>query len=137
MYSSGKTVLMFPAGRTARFKRRVLTEYPWAKSFVRKSREHGRTIVPVHISGRNSALFYGIWRARTLLGIKPNLEMFLLVDELFKQRGSTITLTIGHPLTPGTFNRTRTDAEWSETLRLHVAALGMDADTPFAVEVTP
>jgi putative hemolysin len=90
--------------------------------------------VPVHISGRNSALFYFIWRARTLLGIKPNLEMFLLVDELFKQRGTTIMLTIGQPLAPTVFDRSRTDAEWAEALRLHVQTLGTDPNALFTVE---
>jgi putative hemolysin len=137
MYSSEKPVIMFPAGRTARFKGRTLCDFPWAKSFVKKSREHGRTIVPVHISGRNSALFYFIWRARTLLGIKPNLEMFLLVDELFKQRGSTITLTIGTPLPPEVFKRPRTDAEWAEALRLHVDRLGTDPDAILNPEEKP
>lgn len=136
-YSSEKPVIMFPAGRTARFKNHRLCDYPWAKSFVRKSREYGRTIVPVHISGRNSALFYFIWRARTLLGIKPNLEMFLLVDELFKQRGSKLTLTIGRPLPPDTFKRDKSDAAWAEALRLHVDALGSNPDALFAVEETP
>jgi len=31
--------LMFPAGRTARFSDHRLRDFPWAKSFVKKSRE--------------------------------------------------------------------------------------------------
>jgi putative hemolysin len=99
MYASEQPILLFPAGRTARFRDHRLQDFPWAKSFVKKSREFQRPIVPVHISGRNSRFFYFIWRARTFLGIKPNLEMFLLVDELFKQRGHPDP---DHRKTPGT-----------------------------------
>jgi putative hemolysin len=134
MYASDKPVLMFPAGRTARFRDHRLQDFPWAKSFIKKSREFRRPIVPVHISGRNSRLFYFIWRARTLLGIKPNLEMFMLVDELFKQRGTTLTLTIGKPIAPEVFHRGCGDADWAEALRLHVDALAADPDRPFDVE---
>lgn len=85
----------------------------------------------MHVSGRNSRFFYFIWRARTLLGIKPNLEMFILVDELFRQRGYTLTLTIRRPLAPEAFHRGRSDAEWAEALRLHVGALATDPDRLF------
>lgn len=134
MYASEHPILLFPAGRTARFRDHRLQDFPWAKSFVKKSREFQRPIVPVHVSGRNSRFFYFIWRARTLLGIKPNLEMFLLVDELFKQQGSTLTLTIGRPITPETFHRGRSDADWAEALRIHVDALAKDPDRPFDME---
>jgi hypothetical protein len=136
MYASEHPILLFPAGRTARFRDHRLQDFPWTKSFVKKSREFHRPIVPVHISGRNSRFFYFIWRARTLLGIRPNLEMFLLVDELFKQRGSTLTLTIGRPIAPESFHHGRRDADWAEALRLHVDALAADPDKPFDMEAT-
>lgn len=131
MYSSDKALIVFPAGRTARYKGRVLTDYEWAKTFVKKGRKYERTIIPVYISGRNSFLFYAIWRIRTFFHITVNLEMFLLVDELFKKRGTTIPVTIGKPIPATVFDSTRTDAEWAELLRTHVDLLGTDPDRQF------
>jgi len=97
LYASDRTIALFPAGRTARPRQGELVDYPWAKSFVRKSRQAGRTILPVHVSGQNSRRFYRIWRWRQRLGITKTIEMFLLADEMMRRRGQEIVLTIGPP----------------------------------------
>jgi putative hemolysin len=130
MYGSDKAVMVFPAGRTSRPRRGRLVEFPWAKGFVKKSRQHGRLIVPVHVSGRNSALFYDIWRARRALGIRPNLEMFLLVDELMKQRGSTLELRVGQVLDPSGWLPAE-DQNAADALCAYVDALGLDENAAF------
>lgn len=101
MYASEAPVLVFPAGRTARERGGRLREYAWDKSFVKQARRHGRVIVPVHLSGRNSDRFYAIWRLRRAMRIGTNLEMFLLVDELFRRRGETVRVRFGAPIDPG------------------------------------
>ena len=130
MYGSDKAVMVFPAGRTSRPRRGRLIEFPWAKGFVKKSRQHGRLIIPVHVSGRNSALFYGLWRARSALGIRPNLEMFLLVDELLKQRGATLELRVGQPLDPSAW-LPADDQSSADALCAYVDALGLDENAVF------
>lgn len=97
MYASEYPVLLFPAGRTARPLGGRLREFPWNKAFVKQARVSGRPIVPVRLSGRNSWRFYFLWRLRRALGIKAILEMFLLVDELLRQRGARRRMVIGAP----------------------------------------
>lgn len=97
MYASGYPVLLFPAGRTARPLGGALREFPWNKAFVKQARLSGRKIVPVYLSGKNSRRFYFFWRLRRAFGIKANLEMFLLVDELLRRRGERRHVRIGAP----------------------------------------
>lgn len=131
MYASEKPVVIFPAGRTSRPGMDGLREFPWVGSFVRKSREHGRWIIPVHIGGRNSRFFYALWRTRNLLRIRTNLEMFFLVDELFKKRGTSIRLTVGEALPHGIFDSSRRDIGWADSLRSYVDRLGEDEQSKF------
>ncbi|HKK48711.1 MAG TPA: 1-acyl-sn-glycerol-3-phosphate acyltransferase, partial [Alkalispirochaeta sp.] len=84
-YAAPWPILVFPAGRTARLRGGAvvdgaLREYPWNKAFVKLARRSNRTIIPVGVSGRNSAHFYGIWKLRRALGVNLNLEMLLLMD---------------------------------------------------------
>lgn len=104
-YESSEPILVFPAGRTARPRGGALTggalrEFPWNKAFLKLARRSNRTVVPVGLSGRNSARFYAIWKVRQVLGIQLNLEMLLLVDELVRQRGTTRRIVIAAPVEP-------------------------------------
>ena len=117
MYASPAPVLVFPAGRTARFRGGELREFEWDKSFVKQARRHGRMIVPVHLSGRNSGRFYAIWRMRRALRIGTNLEMLLLVDELFRRRGQTVRVRIGPPVDPGPPRGPRADRTIAQRVR--------------------
>ncbi len=104
-YAVPLPLLVFPAGRTARLRggavfRGALREYPWNKAFLKLARRSHRTIVPVGISGRNSARFYAIWKMRRVFGVNLNLEMLLLMDELMRQRGSTRRVVIAPPIEP-------------------------------------
>ena len=65
------------------------------KNVCNKSQKYNKPIYPIYISGQNSNRFYKIAKWRSLFGIKINLEMFFLVDEMFKQ-GNTIEITMGN-----------------------------------------
>jgi putative hemolysin len=137
MYASEKPLVIFPAGRTSRPDRGKLKDFPWTGSFIRKSREHRRWIVPVNISGRNSPLFYALWRIRTFLGIRTNLEMFLLVDEMFKRRGSLVKLTVGEPVPPDFFDESRDTRIWAALLQDYTDRLGADEKAGFRIKGAP
>jgi putative hemolysin len=129
LFASDKPLLMFPAGRTGRpegggIGGSPITDFPWTGTFIKKSRLHGRSIVPVHIRGRNSRLFYTVARLRGLLKIRMNLEMLLLVDELMKQRGRNFEVIIGQPIDSALLGGERSVREWAEDLRGYVQALG-------------
>ena len=57
---------------------------------------------------------------RKKLGIKANIEMFYLVDEVFKQKGKTITLTIGAPINYSAFTKKNSALGWAQEMKKHV-----------------
>jgi len=50
---------------------------------------------------------------RTKLGIKANIEMLYLVDELYKQRNKTFIIRIGKPISHTLFDKTKKQQEWA------------------------
>ena len=76
-YSSDCQILYFPAGLCSRKTRGVIKDLQWHKSFISKSIQHKRDIVPAYFSGRNSNFFYNLANIRKLLGIKANIEMLI------------------------------------------------------------
>ncbi|MBO4615362.1 MAG: 1-acyl-sn-glycerol-3-phosphate acyltransferase [Bacteroidales bacterium] len=117
LYASNKQVLYFPAGLCSRKIKGEIVDLPWQKNFIVKAVEYQRDIIPVYIGGRNSNFFYRLANWRKRLKIKFNIEMLFLVDEMFKQRGQTITLTIGKPIPYTTFDKTKTPMEWAEWVK--------------------
>ncbi len=112
-FASTQHILMFPAGLCSRRTKGVIRDLPWKKTFITKSIETGRDIVPIHFDGRNSDFFYGLadWSKR--LGIKFNIAMLFLADELYKNCNKTYKITIGKPIPVETFDRSRTPSEWA------------------------
>jgi hypothetical protein len=52
-------------------------------------------ILPIYIEGELSSFFYRLSSFRKFFGIKANVEMLYLANELFKQRNKTITFEVG------------------------------------------
>ena len=117
LYASNKQVLYFPAGLCSRKIKGEIVDLPWQKNFIAKAVEYQRDIIPIYIGGRNSNFFYRLANWRKRLKIKFNIEMLFLVGEMFKQRGQTITLTIGKPIPYTTFDKTKTPMEWAEWVK--------------------
>ncbi len=116
-YASENQILYYPAGLCSRKKKGVICDLRWHKSFITKAVQYKRDVVPAHFSGRNSNFFYNLSNIRTFLGIKANIEMLYLVDELFRQRGKTVDLVFGEPIPWQTFDRTKSAAEWAEWVK--------------------
>jgi len=89
VFESDKVVMVFPAGLVSRKQKGKIMDLEWKKTFISKATKHQRDVVPVHFTGRNSDFFYNLalWRKR--LGIKANIEMLYLVDEMFRQKKQT------------------------------------------------
>jgi putative hemolysin len=124
VYASDECVLIFPAGLVSRRQAgRVIADLQWKKSFIHKAVLNKKNIVPVYIEGRNSDFFYNLayWRKR--LGIKANVEMFYLVDEMYKQRGKTLTFIIGKPIPWQVFTNEHREEYWAKKVKEHVYAL--------------
>jgi len=116
-YASGSQILYFPAGLCSRKKRGVIRDLTWHKSFISKAVQHKRDVVPAYFSGRNSDFFYNLANIRKFLGIKANIEMLYLADEMFKQKGKEIMLTFGKPIPWQTFDKSKSPPEWADWVK--------------------
>lgn len=116
LYRSDNQILYFPAGLCSRRTGNKIKDLEWKKNFIKKTIEYKRDVVPVHFEGENSAFFYRLANFRKMLGIKANIEMFYLPDEMFRQHKNIINVTIGKPIPWSHFDKSKTHAEWT----LHV-----------------
>ena len=113
-FQSDMHLLTFPAGLCSRKIKGEIVDLEWKKNFIHKAIATKRHIVPIHFSGRNSNFFYNLSKIRNLFGIKANIEMFYLVDELFKHRNGKFTITFGQPIDYAVFENKKFDLkEWA------------------------
>jgi 1-acyl-sn-glycerol-3-phosphate acyltransferase len=112
-YESENQILIFPAGLASRKIKGKIVDLNWQKHFIQKSVEYHRDVIPVYISGKNSRFFYWLANFRKWIGISINLEMFLLSDELFKNRGKTFAISFGKPIPWNHFDHTKPLATWA------------------------
>jgi 1-acyl-sn-glycerol-3-phosphate acyltransferase len=132
-YASEHAVLIFPAGLVSRKNDGVIRDLEWKKSFIVKSLQYKKPVVPCFIEGKNSSWFYNLslWRRR--LGIKANIEMFYLVDEMYRQRDQTITIIFDQPVPSNKFDSSRTPIKWAAQMKEHIYALAAGKKGPFSV----
>ena len=113
-FQSDNHMLMFPAGLNSRKINGKIHDLPWKKTFVTKSVEYHRDVVPIYFSGRNSERFYRIANWQKKLHLKVNIAMLFLVDEMYKNVHKTFTIKIGKPIPWQTFDHSRKPAEWAK-----------------------
>ncbi len=130
-YASDGQILYFPAGMCSRKTKGKIIDLEWKKSFITKTINYKRDIIPVHFDGQNSQFFYNLSNYRKWLGIKANIEMFYLVDEMFNQRSKSICITFGKPIPFTTFDKRHSHFKWASLLRNHVYKLKNNPNTPF------
>lgn len=97
-FASDVPIQTFPAGLCSRKIKGEITDLVWHKNFVKQALKYRRDIVPVYVEGRLSKRFYRISSWRKFFGVKMNIEMLYLVDEMFKQKGKHIAIHIGEPV---------------------------------------
>lgn len=117
MFASDDQVCIFPAGICARKIDGKITEMPWKKMFVTRAKASQRDIIPVHCTGQNSRRFYFLANLCKFFHLKFNIAMLYLVDELFKKRGETFTVTFGEPIAWQSLTPDKSDAEWAAEIR--------------------
>lgn len=121
-FNSDNHLLMFPAGLNSRRINGEIHDLPWKKTFIAKSVETHRDVVPIHFSGQNSKRFYRIAKFSDRY-LPFNLAMLFLVDEMYRNVGKTFRITIGKPIPWQTFNKTKTPMEWANFVEERVYAL--------------
>ncbi len=123
LFSSDQLIVVFPSGMVSRKIGGVIADLMWKKTFITRARKFNKPVIPVYIEARNSNFFYNLGRIRTKLGIKANLEMFFLVDEMHKQKGKHIPIVFGKLIEPAVFTNEKTDEEWASEVRAEVYKL--------------
>lgn len=116
-------ILMFPAGLCSRKINGKIQDIPWKKTFIAKSVETHRDVIPIYFGGQNSEKFYRIANICKLLHLKVNVAMLYLVDEMFKNRNKTFTVKFGKPIPWQTFDKSKTPTEWAQWVREKVYEL--------------
>jgi len=119
-YASSSQILYFPAGLCSRKQKGKIEDLEWKKSFITKAVRHQRDIVPIYFSGRNSNFFYNLAKLRAFFGIKANIEMLYLVDEMFNQKKKSIIVKIGKPISYKYFDNSLSPQGWANWIKSSV-----------------
>ncbi|MCB9834194.1 MAG: lysophospholipid acyltransferase family protein [Planctomycetes bacterium] len=93
---AGGVLGVFPAGSVAALEARRLQvkEGPWSDTIARLALRTGATVLPIHVTGSNGALFH----AAGLLSRR--LRTALLPQQLLNKRGRSFKLRVGRPIAP-------------------------------------
>lgn len=113
-FESDNHILMYPAGLCSRRRDGEIRDLPWSKTFIVKSVQYQRDVVPIHFGGQNSDFFYKLANFSDKYVKKVNIAMIYLVDEMYKNVHKTFRVTIGKPIPWQTFDKSRTPAEWAQ-----------------------
>jgi putative hemolysin len=116
-YASDSQILYFPAGLCSRKTRGEIKDLQWHKNFIIKAIQHKRDVVPAYFSGKNSQFFYNLANLRKFLGIKANIEMLFLPNEMFKQKDKEITVVFGEKIPYSFFDKSKTHSQWAEWVK--------------------
>ncbi|MCI5913465.1 MAG: glycerol acyltransferase [Prevotella sp.] len=116
-FQSDNHILMFPAGLCSRKTNGKVRDLAWKKTFIAKSVQYQRDVVPIHFSGQNSEFFYRLANICKALHIKFNIAMLFLVDEMYKNVHKTFRVSIGKPIPWQTFDKSKTPMEWAEFVK--------------------
>jgi putative hemolysin len=117
LYSAPDQILIFPAGLCSRKVEGKIVDLEWQKHFIQKSIQHKIDVVPIFFEGKNSNFFYNLARIRKFLGIKFNIEMMYLSDEMFKHRNKTFKIYYGNPISYTEFDKSRSHKEWAKHVK--------------------
>lgn len=97
-FNSPLPILTFPAGLCSRRIDGRVQDTPWRPNFLKKAKASGRLVVPIFVEGQLSNFFYRLSNWRKALGVKANIEMLWLVDEMLAQKGRHFRIVVGEPI---------------------------------------
>jgi putative hemolysin len=115
-FAEGRLAVLFPSGRLAKRTWWWLNERPWMASGAMMARKFNLPVIPLHITARNSALFYLFDR------IHPTLRDITLFHEVLNKNRQRYRLKIGTPIAPETLPAG--SAEAIEVMRAKTLELG-------------
>lgn len=113
-FKSDNHMLMFPAGLCSRRKKGIVRDFTWKKTFISKSVEYHRDVVPIHFGGQNSDFFYRLANFSDSYLKKVNVAMLFLVDEMYKNVHKKFRVKFGKPIPWQTFDKSKSPMEWAK-----------------------
>lgn len=116
-YASDNQIITFPAGLCSRKTKGKVEDLPWQKSFIMKAVEYKRDVIPVYFNACNSNFFYRFANFRKFIGIKFNIELFFLPDEMFKKKHQDFSVIFGDPIPWSTFDSTKSPLQWADEVK--------------------
>lgn len=122
-YASDNQIITFPAGLCSRKKSGKIIDLDWQKSFIAKAIEYKRDIIPIHFEARNSNFFYNFANIRKAVGMKFNVELIYLPDEMFKNKNQTFRITFGKPIRWQSLDKSKSQNQWAATIKNIVYSL--------------
>ncbi len=130
IYASGAIIQVFPAGLCSRKIDGKIVDLDWHKSFVSKSIENNIPIIPIYVNGSNSNSFYRMANFRKWIGLKFNVEMMMLPNEMFIQQGKKVQIIIGKPI--NLYGAKRNQAQMiANQIKQHVYMLETNPEASF------
>jgi putative hemolysin len=84
-----EAVIIFPAGEVSRAGPAGIKDGRWQSGFLHFARKTNSPILPIHLGGRNSSLFY------SLSSVAKPIGTLMLMREMFKQQKVTLPVRIG------------------------------------------
>jgi len=86
-----RLVIIFPSGRLAQPTLTGLKERPWQTTAMNLALKYDFPVIPMHVHGRNSWLYYLFYY------VHHELRDMTLFRELFNKSGQTYRITVGEP----------------------------------------
>ncbi len=94
-FQEERALIIFPSGGLARLRDGKLREQPWFPTPINLSRKFDAPILPLHISGKNSWLYYMFGK------ISRELRDMTVFYEILNKERATYKLTFGPLIDPG------------------------------------
>jgi len=130
VFMSETAVLFFPAGLVSRKQKGIVRDLEWKKSFVTQAIDHKRMIQPTFIEGENSRFFYNFANFRKWIGIKANIEMLFLPDEMFTGK-KDIKIHYSKPFDAAILTDRKSHKQWSKLIYKYIYSKEFMQGIPF------
>ena len=127
---SGGALLVFPAGEVSHYQPgKGLVEGKWSANIAALIRRTQSAVLPIHVSGRNSAIFQASGMVHKLL------RTGMLVREFLRQKESLVQVHVGTVLTHTMLPKEQSNAEVMTFLQRRTMMLGRrgKATTPVSL----
>lgn len=114
LLKQGGALITFPSGEVSSFQlnQRKVTDPVWTPHIAALVKRTKANVLPIFFDGRNSSFFQ-------LMGlVHPRLRTALLAHEMFKKRGSTLSLQVGNPISYRKLEKME-DEEMTQFLRVN------------------